>query len=73
MEWLKHLGLELGTSDKDDEIITKGVRNHYGERTIANLMYYQELMQHLPKWPQPYDPKSVAKDEGAFFERTWKL
>lgn len=55
LRWLKYLGLEMGTVDKEGEMVVFGVSSHHRARSIANLSYLKLLEQSRPLWPHPLD------------------
>jgi hypothetical protein len=59
LRWLKHLGLEMGSFDKDGEVKVFGVAVHHRARSIANLSYLKGLEESRPPWPHPLDLETV--------------
>lgn len=55
LRWLKYLGLEMGTVDKEGEMVDFGVSSHHRARSIANINYLKSLEESRPKWPHPLD------------------
>lgn len=50
-KWLKHLGLEIGSVDKEGKVKVFGVSSHHRARAIANLQYLKGLESSRPKYP----------------------
>lgn len=53
--WLKECGLEMGTVNKEGEMVEFGVSSHHRARSIANLLYLKGLEKSRPTWPHPLD------------------
>jgi hypothetical protein len=56
MAWLEYIGAELGETAEDGTVISKGISNDNALRVGANVRYYKELAEHLPKYPWPFEP-----------------
>jgi hypothetical protein len=52
--WLKEIGMGLGVTGEDGEVIEEGVENSSYQRTKACLLYYEKLCAAMPEYPQPW-------------------
>lgn len=50
-EWLEKINIPLGKMNYIGEIKKIGVINDHSSRLTANLIYFEELAKHVPKWP----------------------
>lgn len=57
--WLEHLGLKMGTVDKEGEMVEFGVSSHHRARSIANLHYLKSLEESIPVYPRKLDHRIV--------------
>lgn len=53
-EWLRFIGVPLGKTGKEGNIIKAGVRNDYKFRHQANLMYFKKMSEAVPPYPWPF-------------------
>lgn len=53
-EWLEYIGMPLGETGPDGDIIVAGVVNHHAERRAANLLFFEEMRKSLPEYPWPF-------------------
>jgi len=53
-EWLEQIDMPYGSVDKDGEEVEYGVTSNHAARKIANLKFFQGLIDWLPKWPWPF-------------------
>lgn len=53
-EWLELIGVPMGKTAPDGEIIEYGVMNRHSERKIANLLFFERLRAWLPPYPWPF-------------------
>lgn len=53
-EWLNHVGIELGEFDEDGNEKVRGVITHFAPRMMANLRFFEALVEWLPDWPWPF-------------------
>lgn len=67
MQWLKHTKIALGKADKAGNEIEPGVITSHEFRSQANLHYFIEFQEHLPKWPWPLDQKIVSGKSGRYY------
>lgn len=49
--WLNHIDIPMGDADN------KGVINFHRHRKLANIVYFQKLIDSLPDWPWSFTPK----------------
>jgi len=56
MEWLDHLGIPIGSVDKEGEMKKWGFLSHHGARKIANLRFFKLLEENQPEWPWAFTP-----------------
>lgn len=56
-KWLKLCDVPLGSCDSDGKPIEKGIINDHGYRKIANLYFYEMMVDSLPDWPWPFVAK----------------
>jgi hypothetical protein len=56
--WLEQIGVPIGKNDADGNVVEKGVINYHGSRKIANLKFYEAMIESLPEWPWPYIRKN---------------
>ncbi len=59
-DWLEYVGVPYGNYRTN----AWGVSTHHSARKIANLRFFQKLVEWLPQWPWPYRPK--GRREGFF-------
>lgn len=60
-QWLDKIGVPYGKCDKEGNVIEEGVINYHGSRKIANLKFYEALINSLPDWPWPFTAKRRKK------------
>lgn len=53
LDWLEHIGVPFGAI-KAGKIVVEGVSNTRALRILACLKYYEELLKHVPEYPQPF-------------------
>ena len=58
-EWLHLIQIPIGKVDKEGKEIEEGVLTLYTHRHIANLIFFQRLIETLPPWPTPF--KSIKR------------
>jgi hypothetical protein len=68
MLWLKHVGVKLGKVDKEGNELAKGVISSHESRSTANLHYFLNLQNSLPKWPWPLSVK-IAQRQGIAYNK----
>lgn len=63
-QWLEYLGVPVGTSNKEGEMVEWGVTSHWGARAKVNLLFFEEFNKHLPEWPWAFtrQPKKTLFD-----------
>lgn len=57
-DWLQQINVPFGKNGPDGEIIEKGIINYHGSRKIANLRFYEAMVNSLPDWPWPFYAKA---------------
>jgi len=62
MRWLQHTKVPLGEVDKEGNELVRGVVSSHESRSTANLHYFLNLQDTLPKWPWPLSPKIALRD-----------
>ena len=65
MAWLEHIDVPLGKADSDNNPIEWGVVTSHPARKIANLKFYEKLIDWIGPYPQRYNDSDV----GAFSNR----
>lgn len=65
-EWLASIQVPLGRVDRNGNEIERGVLTHHKPRSLANLVYFEQLAASVPKYPWPYIPSKLSnfKDFG---------
>ena len=58
-EWLERINIPMGKFDENGTVLQWGVTTRHVERKAANLLYFTELINHLPDWPWPYHSTKV--------------
>ena len=53
-EWLDEIGIPLGKVDGNGEMVEWGVVCNHHARRIANLLFFEKLVEWLPEWPWPF-------------------
>jgi len=64
--WLRHLGLEMGSTDAEGKVKIFGVSSHHRARSIANLRYLKHLEESRPPWPYPLDYRIVERGSARY-------
>ena len=59
--WLNIIDVPYGKCDKDGNVVEEGIINYHGSRKIANLKFYEKLLESLPDWPWPFTAKRRQK------------
>lgn len=54
LEWLEMIDVPLGKVDAKGDLVKWGVVSHHAARKIANLLFYETMIAHLPEWPWPF-------------------
>lgn len=57
-EWLEKIGVPFGKVNAAGEPVEYGVLSQYNARAVANLKFFEELCEGLPKYPWPFKVKS---------------
>jgi len=57
MRWLAQYDIPIGKVDKEGNELEKGVISSHECRSTANLHYFLNLQDSLPKWPWPLDER----------------
>lgn len=70
--WLQHIGLEMGSVDKEGEMVVFGVSSHHRARSISNLTYLKMLEKSRPKWPHPLD-RSIVEQKSVKYQKGFGL
>jgi hypothetical protein len=59
LQWLQEIGVPLGSPNyKGDDPDRRGVRNHYQPRVRANLLFFEYMVDALPKYPWAFQKKA---------------
>lgn len=61
LKWLKQTRVPLGKVDAEGKELVKGVVSSHECRSTANLHYFLDFGNSLPKWPWPLDEKIVCR------------
>lgn len=56
-KWLNFIGVPLGSVDSEGNKKEEGVITYHVHRRIANLLFYDMFVKHLPKWPWSFRAK----------------
>ena len=51
-EWVESVGVPFGELDDNGEEKVRGIITHHAERKIANMRYYEALLNWLPNYPR---------------------
>lgn len=51
LTWLDKIGLKVGSTDDNGEMVEYGVLSSYNARAVANLKFFEAMIEWLPKWP----------------------
>ena len=62
-KWLDHIGLKVGSVDKDGNPTEVGVLSQYNSRAVANLRFFEELQKWLGPYPRRFN---VVPRKGLF-------
>lgn len=61
LNWLAYIGIPLGKTDKNGDIVEYGVSNRHSERKAANLLFFEEMRKALDEqkgpWPWAFIPR----------------
>ena len=57
-QWLHQIGVPFGKNDADGNVVEQGIINYHGSRKIANLRFYEAMVDSLPDWPWPFYAKA---------------
>lgn len=57
-EWLEQIEMPYGSVDAEGKEVEYGVTSNHAARKIANLKFFQGLVDWLPKWPWPFYGKA---------------
>lgn len=61
-EWLKYINMPLGKNGEKGEVVEPGITNDADILALANMVYFQELIQSLPEYPWKWKgPKATQR------------
>lgn len=59
--WLKSIDVPFGKNDADGKVVEEGVINYHGSRKIANLKFYETMIDSLPDYPWAFKPTAIKQ------------
>lgn len=73
-KWLKYIGLQVipKTKNPKEELIENDVASNRDARAGANLRYYMEMEERLPRWPWPLS-NNIKRNNKAAYHRGFGL
>ncbi len=53
-EWLEIINIPIGKADSDGKELEWGIICSHHARRIANILFFEKLVEWLPEWPWPF-------------------